>query len=197
MNNTPFKRSSISEMCKQIVSAPVVFKKKDGTECLAFYNNEDSIKATKLYIMFPDSNMPKYIEGNDLYNLRENIIYSISDRKAISLYNKVCQSHKAETVTLIRKLIDKAPKEQALIVQPVEKSLHEKYNKKHACILAVYKGKPCNCYVKDLTDFKASELIIDNHIEYNVEFDCVLWAAGISSKDFTALKVKLREIDNA
>ena len=75
-------------MCKQIASAPVIFKLNDGTECLAFYNHEDSIKATKLYILFPNTNIPKYIEGNDLYNLKDSIIHGITKTQGVMLYAK-------------------------------------------------------------------------------------------------------------
>ena len=81
MSNYTFKRSNITEMCKQIESAPVIFRLNNGTECLAFYNNEDFIKATKLYIMFPDTSFPKYIEGNDLVknnNLQHWMLDSLS-----------------------------------------------------------------------------------------------------------------------
>ena len=76
--DSPFKKSSISEMCKQISSAPVVFKKVNGDECLAFYNNEDVTQATKLYILFPGSSFPKYIEGNDLFNMKDCILHNVS-----------------------------------------------------------------------------------------------------------------------
>ena len=51
-----------------------------------------------------------------------------------------------------------------------------------------------HCYVTDLTDKTASELIIGHRIEYDVTVDSVLLAAGISSKEFTALKVIIRKI---
>ena len=88
MNNSPFKKSSLTEMCKQIVSAPVIFMMKDGTECLAFYNHEDSIQTTKLYILFSNTSTPTYIEGNDLFHLKDSIIHGITKTQGVLLYSK-------------------------------------------------------------------------------------------------------------
>ena len=44
-------------------------------------------------------------------------------------------------------------------------------------------------------DKEAEEVIVDGILEYNVTFDSVYWAAGISSKEFTDFKVKLRDIE--
>lgn len=182
-------------MCKQVVSAPVIFKLKDGTDCLAFYNNEDSIKATKLYILFPDTSIPKYIEGNDLYNLKNSIIHGITAEQGMALYSKSGRgNHKDSTIALIEKLILKASRISTEIEHAPKQSPHTIYNKKHACAWVVYKGASITCFVKDLKDKEASEVIVDEKIKYNVVFDSVYWAAGISSKDFTALKIKIREV---
>ena len=199
MNNSPFKKSSLSEMCKQIASAPVVFKMKDGTECLAFYNHEDSLQATKLYILFPDTSIPKYIEGNDLYNLRESIIHGITKTKGIALYTKSgMNTHKDSTRMLIEKLINKAPIDYTKPEPHKEVlNLHTVYNKKHACGYVKVAGAefPTMAVMKDLKDKTASEIIINEILEYNVTFDIVYWAVGISSKEFTDLKVKLKDLE--
>lgn len=206
--DSPFKKSSISEMCKQISSAPVVFKKVNGDECLAFYNNEDITQATKLYILFPGSSFPKYIEGNDLFNMKDCILHNVSTEKAALLYSQSNKAHKVETQEFIGKLILKSTyrevttpskiniqQEYPASPEEVFKSLpHTTYNKKHACAWVVFEHSLQHCYVKDLTDKTASELIIGNRIEYDVTFDSVLWAAGISSKEFTALKVVIRKM---
>ena len=198
MFNSPFKKSNLNEMCKQIASAPVIFKLNDGTECLAFYNHEDSIKATKLYILFPDTNIPKYIEGNDLYNLKDSIIQGITKTQSVMLYAKSgMNSHKESTRQLIEKLINKAPIDYTK-PKPYKKALnlHTIYNKKHACgyVKIASAEFPTMAVMKDLKDKTALEAIINGVLEYNVTFDIVYWAASISSKEFTALKVKLRDL---
>lgn len=200
MNNSPFKKSSLSEMCKQIISAPVIFKMKDNTECLAFYNHEDSLQATKLYILFPDTSIPKYIEGNDLYNLRESIIHGITKTKGMELYTKSgMNTHKESTRMLIEKLINKAPIDYTKLESSKEaqSDFHVVYNKKHACgwVKLAKTTSPTMAIMKDLKDKEASEVIINGTLDYNVTFDTVYWAAGISSKEFTDFKVKLRDIE--
>lgn len=185
-------------MCKQIASAPVIFKLNDGTECLAFYNHEDFIKATKLYILFPNTNIPKYIEGNDLYNLKDSIIHGITKTQGVMLYAKLgMNSHKKSTRQLIEKLINKAPIYYTKL-EPYKEvlNLHTVYNKKHACGYVKVAGVefPTMAVMKDLKDKTASEVIINKILEYNVTFDIVYWAAGISSKEFTNLKVKLKAL---
>ena len=185
-------------MCKQIASAPVIFKLNDGTECLAFYNHEDSIKATKLYILFPNTNIPKYIEGNDLYNLKDSIIQGITKTQSVILYAKSgMNSHKESTRQLIEKLINKAPIDYTK-PKPYKEALnlHTIYNKKHACgyVKIASAEFPTMAVMKDLKDKTASEAIINGVLEYNVTFDIIYWAASISSKEFTALKVKLRDL---
>lgn len=196
---TPFKKSTLNEMCKQIKSAPVIFKLTNGTECLAFYNHEDSIQATKLYILFPDNSMPKYIEGNDLYNLRESIIHGVTKTQCVLLYAKSgMNTHKESTRNFIESLINKAPVD-LVYTKPESKemfdnsNLHINYNKKHACGYVKIAGAefPTMALMKDLKNNTASEVIIDCKLEYNVEFDVVYWAASISSKEFTDFKVKL------
>lgn len=189
-----FKKSTLTEMCKQIKSAPVVFKMKDSTECLAFYNHEDIIQASKLYIIFPNSSMPKYIENNDLYNLRESILHNITKEKALSLYSHI-KSHKEDTKSTIMTLIDKAPIGGLKEVKEILTSchVHTIYNKKHACGWVYYKGKSTLAFMKDLKDKSALELIIDGKIMYNATVDYVIWAAGISAKEFTDLKQKMQE----
>lgn len=194
MSNYTFKRSNITEMCKQIVSAPVIFRLNNGTECLAFYNNEDFIKATKLYIMFPDTSFPKYIEGNDLYNLRESILHNVTKETAEALYCKINKSHKDSTINLIQSLINKAPATE--FVEPLLQEippLHTVYNKKHACAWVKYEDQDVVAFVKDLKDKQALEIVLGTEILYNVTFECVYWAAGISAREFTDLKVKLRQ----
>ena len=200
MNNSPFKKSSLSEMCKQIASAPVIFKMKDGTECLAFYNHEDSLQATKLYILFPDTSIPKYIEGNDLYNLRESIIHGITKTKGVALYTKSgMNTHKDSTRMLIEKLINKAPMDYTKpeSYKEVQSDLHVVYNKKHACgwVKLTKAALPTMAIMKDLKDKEASEVIVDGILGYNVTLDSVYWAVGISSKEFTDFKAKLRDIE--
>ena len=206
--NSPFKRSSISEMCKQISSAPVIFKKVNGDECLAFYNNKDITQATKLYILFPGSSFPKYIEGNDLFNMKDCVLHNVTAEKALLLYSQSNKTHKVETQEFIGKLIMKSPYREVTIPSKINmqqeysasseevfKPLpHISYNKKHACAWVVFEHSPQYCYVKDLTDKTASELIIGHRIEYDVTFDSVFWAASISSKEFTALKVVIKKM---
>lgn len=193
MINNTFKKSSITEMCKQIKSAPVIFRLKDGTDCLSFYNNENCIEASKLYILFPDTSCPKYIEGNDLYNLRECIIHSVNKQKAIALYNKINKSHKRSTVDFINSLIDKTINVDTFIPEKVNVLKHMEYNKKHACAWVNYNNKDIIVFAKDLKDKQALEVIIDSVIKYNITFDCVYWAAGISAKEFTNLKVSIEK----
>lgn len=199
MNNSPFKKSSLTEMCKQIVSAPVIFTMKDGTECLAFYNHEDSIQATKLYILFPNTSTPKYIEGNDLFNLKDSIIHGITKTQGLLLYSKSGQNtHKESTRRFIESLINKAPLDYTK-PEPSRAwvNLHVVYNKKHACGLVKILGadSPIMVIMKDLKDKTASEVISNGVLEYNVTFDTVYWAAGISSKEFTDLKVTFRNLE--
>lgn len=188
-------------MCKQIVSAPVIFKMKNGTECLAFYNHEDSIQATKLYILFPDTRIPKYIEGNDLYNLKDSIIHNITKTQGLLLYSKLgMNNHKDSTKQLIEKLINKAPIDY-IKSEPYKKiqlnTSHTIYNKKHACgWVLVHNAKSATMAImKDLKDKTASEIISNGVLAYNITFDCVYWAASISSKEFTEFKVKLRNLE--
>ena len=200
MNNSPFKKSSLTEMCKQIVSAPVIFTMKDGTECLAFYNHEDSIQATKLYILFPNTSTPKYIEGNDLFNLKDSIIHGITKTKGIALYTKSgMNTHKDSTRMLIEKLINKAPMDYTKpeSYKEVQSDLHVVYNKKHACgwVKLTKVALPTMAIMKDLKDKEASEVIVDGILGYNVTLDSVYWAVGISSKEFTDFKAKLRDIE--
>lgn len=49
--------------------------------------------------------------------------------------------------------------------------------------------------MKDLKDKTASEVISNGVLEYNVTFETVYWAAGISSKKFTDLKVTFRNLE--
>lgn len=192
MSESAFKKTSINEMCKQVVSAPVVFKKKDGTEGLAFYNNEDSIKATKLYILFPGNTMPKYIEGNDLYAMRECIIHGVYRNKAIELYGKVNSSHKRETAEFFAVLIDKAP-----APKEASPSVHISANRgviRHACGYVTYKHVSLFTVMKDLDGNKAAEVWIGHDMDYDVIFDKVHWATKISAKDFTQFKIRMREL---
>lgn len=188
---SPFKKSSLNEMCNQVKSAPVVFTKTDGTECLAFYNDQDSVEATKLYIMFPDCAYPKYIEYNDLYNLRNCIKHDIDQEKAATLYAKVSRHHKEDTVKFFMSLIGKAPEPKE---HPKYATKQEFYSKKHACGLVGYNGSIFYAIMKDLKDKEVAEFITKNTLEYNVTLDNVFWAATISSKEYTALKVKMKEL---
>lgn len=199
MNFGRFKKSSLTEMCKQVVSAPVIFTLTDGTECLAFYNHIDPLEATKLYILFPDNSIPKYIEGNDIYNLRASIKHYVSYEDALALYQKVSKVHKQETINFFTSLINRIGKEQLAGTQPKapEAVNNDIYNKKHACGLIKHNGEIKYCIMKDLANKHVSELIVDAVIDYDVTLDDVLWAASISSKEFTALKIKLRNISNA
>lgn len=205
--NSPFKKSSISEMCKQISSAPVIFKKNSGEECLAFYNNEDITQATKLYILFPGTSFPKYIEGNDLFTLKDCIFYEVTAEKATQLYNQSNKTHKMETQQFIYGLIAKShfkevtipskiniQSEHSIISEEYISNLHVVYNKKHACgwVKVANVAFPTMAIMKDLNDKTASEVIIGNTLKYNVTFDSVYWAASISSKEFTDYKVKLK-----
>lgn len=193
MVNSTFKLSTLTEMCDQIKSAPVIFKLKDGTSCLAFYNHEDCIKASKLYIIFPNTSHPKYIEGNDLYNLRKSIIHNVSKNDAILLYNKVNKHHKEGTINFINSLIDKTININDSVPEKIVTSNKINYNKKHACAWVKYDGKDTIVFVKDLKNNQALEVIINNTIKYNVVFDCIYWVAGISAKDFTNLKISIEE----
>lgn len=189
MSDSPFKRTTLAEMCKQVVSAPVIFMKQDGTECLAFFNNEDSTKATKLYILFSGTT-PKYIEGNDIYSMREHIYQNIGKAKAINLYDKINWTHKISTLAFFRSLIDKAP------VPDVEKQECKTFNRKHACGYVTYKGASFITVMKDLMGNNASEMYVDHSFIYNVTLDAVHWAVGISAKDFTSFKVKMLKMSN-
>ena len=192
MNESAFKKTTINEMCKQVVSAPVIFRKKDGTEGLAFYNNEDSIQATKLYILFPGNIMPKYIEGNDLYVMRECIIHGIYRNKALELYGKVNGSHKRETAEFFATLIDKAP-----APMKVSPSVHAPANRgtiRHACGCVTYKGTTVITVMKDLDSNNVAEIWLNHEIQYNVLLDKVHWAVKIPAKDFTQFKMRMRKL---
>lgn len=203
MSNNTFKESKIKEMIAQIKSAPVIFRMKDGTDCLAFFNNEDSIQATKLYILFPNTSYPKYIEGNDIYKTSNCIIHSTTREYTLELFNKLCKNYKKESKDYIKSLIDKLPStlinnEDLEISSPyIEKPVPCKsYNKKHACGLVLYKGVLRYVVLKDVIDNHAEEIIVNNEIEYDVTLEGVYWAASITSKEFTDLKKSLILLKN-